>query len=199
MRRHSGPRHGWFTLPGRQSGDRTVADQLKGLEPALAGARGKSVLDLGCAEGAIALEFAKAGASRILGLEVVAGHLEVARELCAGYPCEFQCVDLNRAEVEVQAQAFDTVLALAIIHKLKDPAGVLRYFAGMARERVIVRMPAWAAKWRFSHERGRGELIDCAKELAPLGFSIERIERGPTSERGQEPVVYFRRLLAELA
>lgn len=192
-------RHGWFKLPG-QKGDRDVDGQLLGLKHALvevgeAGVAGKplSVLDLGCAEGAIALEFARAGAARILGLEVIASHLGVARELCAGYPCEFQCVDLNRAKVEVQKQEFDVVLALAVIHKLRDPAGALRYFAGMARSLVVVRMPAWAVKWRFAHERGRGELIDCAKELAPLGFVIERMERGPNGERGPEPVVYFRR------
>lgn len=192
-------RHGWFKLPG-QKGDRSVADQLRGLDPALQAAKGKSILDLGCAEGAIALEFARAGAARIVGLEVVGSHLEVARELFrrAGVDCEaeFYCVDLNRAAVEVQDQQFDIVLALAIIHKLKDPGAALRLFGGMAREQVIIRMPAWARKWRFLHERGAGELVDCAKELAPLGFVIERVERGPQSERGPEPVVYFRRKAA---
>lgn len=190
------PRHGWFKLPG-QKGDREVAGQLLGLKPALAEAAGKSVLDLGCAEGAIALEFARAGASRIIGLEVVCPHLEVARQLFrdAGVECpaEFYCVDLDRAKVEVQAQQVDVVLALAVIHKLKDPAGILRYFAEMARELVVIRMPAWGVKWRFKHERGSGEIVDCAKELAPLGFVIERLERGPNGERGNESVVYFRR------
>lgn len=191
-------RKGWFKLRG-QDGDRTVEGQLKGLEPAIAGAKGKSILDLGCAEGAIALEFARAGATRILGLEVVGPHLEVAREICAGHPCEFRCVDLNQVHVGADHEQFDVVLALAIIHKLKDPAGVLRRFASLARELVVIRMPSWAVKWRFAHERGRGELIDCAAVLSPLGFVLERIERGPTSERGQEPVVYFRRALRPAA
>lgn len=186
-------RHGWFKLPG-QKGDRAIEDQLKGLEHALEAAAGKSVLDLGTAEGAIALEFARAGAGPILGLEIVAEHLEVARKLCAGYPCEFQCVDLNRAEVELEAaREFDIVLALAVIHKLKQPARILRHCAGLARELLVIRMPSWAHKWTFIHERGNGKLVDCMQELAPLGFVLERIERGPQSERGQEPVIYFRR------
>jgi 2-polyprenyl-3-methyl-5-hydroxy-6-metoxy-1,4-benzoquinol methylase len=127
------PRKGWFKLPG-QDGDRSVKGQLVGLARALEACRGKTVLDLGCAEGAIALEFARAGATRILGVEVVAEHLEVARRLCAGYPCEFRHEDLNRTRL-AEGEQFDVVLALAIIHKLKHPAERLRYFAALARAR----------------------------------------------------------------
>ncbi len=185
-------RRGWFKLPG-QSGDRTVAEQLLGLKPALEACRGKTVLDLGCAEGAIALEFARAGAAHVEGLEVIGEHLEVARELCKGQPCEFREADLNTAVVDVMHGGWDIVLALAVLHKLKDPARVLRLFGGLARELVVIRMPGWALGSSFRHERGKNELIECHKELASLGFVLERLERGPTKERGHEAVAYFRR------
>jgi SAM-dependent methyltransferase len=207
---------GWFKLPG-QEGDRAVADQMRGLAHALEEVkkaaligRPLTVLDLGCAEGAIALEFAKAGAARVVGLELMARFLEVARELCRGYPCEFQCVDLNRAVVEVTHEGYDVVLALAVLHKLREPARVLRLFAGLARELLVIRMPAFTqgaaspASWEerppvvFQSERFDREVVDVAKVLAGE-FYLARIERGPSLERGPEPVLYFKRLRSQAA
>lgn len=188
----SKPLRRWFKLGG-QPGDRSVEDQLRGLQPALAAAKGKTVLDLGCAEGAISLEFAKAGATHVRGLELHEGHLEVARQICAGYPCDFVRVDLNTGDYPPPSDPVDIVLALAVIHKLEDPESALSWYADAARELVVLRLPAWADKASFRHERGHRGLIDCARILAPLRFSLERIERGPSIDRGQEPVVYFRR------
>ena len=205
MRRHDGRRRGWFKLPGRQDGDRAVEDQLKGLRQALFEVRQAaiagyplSVLDLGCAEGAIALEFAKAGAKRVVGVDVVPGHVAVARDLCAGYPCEFHCADLNGATALLDAVTYDVVLMLAIIHKLRRPSESLSWYSDFARDLLVFRMPAfWEGSpdmpTSFRSERYGQELVDVAKVLAARRFHLERVERGPTSERGHEPVLYFRR------
>jgi SAM-dependent methyltransferase len=189
-------RKGWFRIAGVQDGDRSLKDQLKGLAPALAEASGKSVLDLGSAEGLISLEFARAGARRVVGLEVVVEHVELARKLCAGSVCEFHAVDLDKVAVDLDV-GYDVVLMLAIIHKLKEPARVLSMFASIARELVVFRMPAfWEGKppTTFRSERYAQQSVDVAKVLRARSFVLERIERGPTSERGQEPVLYFRRV-----
>ena len=72
---------GWFVIDGLQAGDRTLAQQMLGMEAALAEARGKRVLDLGCAEGLIALEFLKAGAAQVTGIECNPATAAVTRRL----------------------------------------------------------------------------------------------------------------------
>lgn len=192
-------RHGWFKLPG-QRGDRAVEEQLRGLAFALDQAKGRTVLDLGCAEGAIALEFARAGADRVEGFEIIAEHVEVARHLCAvvdaGERCTFRCVDLNKAVVSATHDGWDIVLALAVLHKLEDPAAVLRSFGNLARELVVIRMPGFARgrpPTVFRSERYEKDVVDVAQILRGCGFVLERVERGPHLERGPEPVLYFRR------
>jgi SAM-dependent methyltransferase len=138
---------GWLKVPGlRPKGDRTLAEQMLGLAPALAFARGKSVLDLGCAEGLIALEFARAGAVRVLGVELLASHLEVARAVCKGQAgMEFRCAHLDDyARAHPEPERFDIVLALGIIHKLPNPKVPLDFAARSAGTLVCFRAPALA-------------------------------------------------------
>jgi 2-polyprenyl-3-methyl-5-hydroxy-6-metoxy-1,4-benzoquinol methylase len=74
-------KQGWFRIPGEVDGPRTLKEQMLGLGPALAEANGKTVCDLGTAEGLIALEFAKAGAASIYGCDYNAEMVETARSL----------------------------------------------------------------------------------------------------------------------
>lgn len=140
---------GWLRVPGiRPDGDRTLEEQMMGLAPALEECRGKTILDLGCAEGLIGREFARAGASSVLGIELLESHLEVARKACAGYPqMRFICSNLLTYIERLSGQKpqqFDIVLALGIIHKLPDPGVPLRFAAQSARELLIFRAPAKA-------------------------------------------------------
>lgn len=139
-------RKGWFKVDGiRPNGDRSIAEQMLGLDRALAEAKGKTVLDLGCAEGAISLEFAKAGAARVVGVELLEAHLVVARKLCAAYAktITFVCAHLDTyALARPDPERFDIVLALGIIHKLQDPAVPLRFAARSAKDLLCFRAPA---------------------------------------------------------
>ena len=186
---------GWFKIPGiRPEGDRSVEEQMLGLQPALAEAKGKTVLDLGCAEGPISRAFALAGAIDVLGVELLEEHLKVARRLCADVPqVRFVCAHLDGYVAEVNPPGtvpplFDIVLALGIIHKLDDPAVPLRFAARSARDLLCYRASA--------HARD-GIIVSKFKKIAcnvpavmtQEGFVEERLIPGV---RG-EAVQYWRR------
>jgi len=133
-------RKGWFNIPGVQAGDRTVQDQMKGLDALELQASGKTVLDLGCAEGLVARQLVQAGA-QVHGVEVVRDAVLEARKQCP--EGEFYHVDLNvpHALKELQLPPIDVVLALAVLHKLRNPLQVVRTFLSFNPALVVLRMP----------------------------------------------------------
>lgn len=130
-------RKGWFKLP-TQDGDRTPEEQLLGLDPALALAKGATVLDLGCAEGVISQKFAAAGALEVLGVELLQDHVNVARKVCKLHPqVDFICAELGAYITARPApRRFDIVLMLSIAHKLSDP-GLIVTFAGKSTGKLL--------------------------------------------------------------
>lgn len=182
-------RKGWFKIPGVQDGDRQLDEQMKGLAPALIEARGKTVLDLGTAEGLIAAEFARAGACGVLGIEVIAEHVQVAKRHCNGLACEFRCGNLNDPAALPSAVSYDIVLLLAILHKLREPAAVLERIAKLARALIVVRYPIGAQHGIIIDSRSNFVPCNVPAILKQQGFEFEREEPGPRKERVQ----YWRR------
>lgn len=189
---------GWMSVPGiREDADRTFEEQMLGVREALPEAAGKSVLDLGCAEGLIGREFARAGAVRVLGIESLEGHLDVARRACADLPqMEFEQAYLQDwIAAHEPPMVFDIVLALGIIHKLYDPAVPLRWAARSCGDLLLFRAPAnawdgWVTakhKAKDSPARGRCHVPTVMTEE---GF---RFERKIPGARG-EAVEYWRRM-----
>jgi SAM-dependent methyltransferase len=134
---------GWFKVPGiRPDGDRSIEEQMLGLEKAIGECKGKTVLDLGCAEGCISAAFARAGA-RVVGVEALQTHVDVARKVCAGLEVELHCANLNDwiPDHPPELNQFDIVLALGVIHKLEDPGAPLRWAGLCARELLCFRGP----------------------------------------------------------
>lgn len=184
---------GWFRVPGiRPEGDRTFEEQIIGLDRAIGEAKGKRVLDIGCAEALISREFAKAGAE-VVGIELLETHLQVARKVCAGLPVRFICAHLKDYMLaNPNPEKFDIVLALGIIHKLPDPNEPLLWAARATKDLLCFRAPA------KTHRAGADYLVqskfststcNVQKVMRELGFVDEGIVKGV---RG-EAVQYFRR------
>lgn len=182
---------GWFIVNGRD-GDRTLDQQLKGLEPLFAEVPGKTVIDAGCAEGLISMELAKAGATTCYGIEVVPGHVEMAEELAGELPCRFIVADLNTYNVAVLPQA-DVVLMLAILHKLRDPSRVCLALAKLARELAVVRLPPSGPT--IVDARSQHVPHDIVAVMSNAGMGLDEITEGPFGEW----TGYFRRQAKKVA
>lgn len=128
---------GWFSTPGRP-GDRTLDQQLNGLGPLLAAARGKTILDVGAAEGLISIELAKAGAVAVHGVEIVPEHVKVANKLRGDLPITFEVGDAN---VWQPKRNYDIVIALALLQKVRNPTAVAARLATSAIDMVVLRLP----------------------------------------------------------
>jgi 2-polyprenyl-3-methyl-5-hydroxy-6-metoxy-1,4-benzoquinol methylase len=190
---------GWLKAPGiRPDGDRTLEEQMLCLDAALdevhaaslAGAR-PTVLDLGCAEGLIGREFARAGAADVLGIEILETHLAVARLACADLPMRFECDHLAHwAETHPKPEQFDVVLCLSVAHKLHRPSLLLRWAARSARSLLVYRGPSWQSGDELrSKFQVQGSACNVRSVLEESGLALEQELSNPRQERVQ----YWRR------
>lgn len=128
---------GWFVTSGRQ-GDRTLEQQLEGLGELLRGCPGKTVLDVGCAEGLISIELAKRGALAVHGIEIVPEHVKVGLTLRGNLPVTLEVGDAN---TWAPRRDYDIVIMLALLQKVRNPSDVCRRMVAAARKGVVLRLP----------------------------------------------------------
>lgn len=127
----------WFKYDGR-NGDRTLDQQMQGLAILRQSVKGKSVLDVGCAEGLIDFQLITSGAVAVHGIEIRPQGVADANKLRGDMPCTFEVGD---ADTWAPKRSYDIVLMLALLHKLKDPSAACARFAECAREMVVLRLP----------------------------------------------------------
>ena len=171
---------GWFTLPGRL-GDRTLDQQMMGLGWLFANCRNNTVLDLGCAEGLLSIEIAKAGAKSVHGVEIVADHIDVAKKLIKGkgLPIKFEVADINSWRPK---HKYDISVALALLHKLFDPTPFIHAMADATHEAIVLRLPPAAAPSIIDPRSGNIP-IPVGEILREHDFhQIESHYRGPFDE-----------------
>lgn len=180
-------RKGWFVTDNRD-GDRTLDQQLIGLNTLLAEAPGKTVIDAGCAEGLISMELARRGAKSCTGFEIVASHVAIARALSGAQmlPCQFVQANLNQFNLSAVPKA-DIVLALAILHKVKDPSALCAALADLCNDLCVIRLPPYGQV--IVDARSENVPHDIGAVMESKGFTLESVEVGPLSEW----LGYFRR------
>lgn len=186
---------GWLKIPGVQDGDRSLAEQMTGLEPALAACEGRDVYDFGCAEGLIGIEFAKRGAVKVRGCDLLPTFVTEANRQAdlagVGDTCRFRQYDLAGfngkhypPDFPEHREGFDIVLALAIVHKLRTPGAALRLMARMAIERLVIRLPIGSAGI-IACKYDKAANCDAHQVMAAEGFTLEQMVKGPRGERVQ--------------
>jgi len=186
---------GWLKIPGVQDGDRSLAEQLLGLEPALAACDGRTVYDFGCAEGLIGIEFGKRGAAAVRGCDLLPSFVAEANRQAdlvgLGVTCQcrdYSLVSFRGAEYPADFpefdQRFDIVLALAIVHKLRTPGPALRLMAGMATKRLVIRLPI-GSTGIIACKYDKAVNCDAHQVMGDAGFTLEQMIKGPRGEMVQ--------------
>lgn len=128
-------------------------DRFQGLDECFRRCAGKSVLDLGAAEGLVALRCLQHGAAAVTGFELDGGRVATAQKLLAGEGFReqgtFHAGDLRDWEAFVAScgdrlnAAYDVVLYLGIHQHLGDSrVSVLKGAMKRARELFVIRTPA---------------------------------------------------------
>jgi ubiquinone/menaquinone biosynthesis C-methylase UbiE len=104
---------------------------------------GRSLLDAGCGGGRYAIPAAKAGATRVLGLDFSEPMLELGRRKAAaegvGAACEFVNGDL--LTYPIAEKSFDYAIAIGFFDYQADALTALRALVRAARRRVFVSLP----------------------------------------------------------
>ncbi|MDZ4253985.1 MAG: class I SAM-dependent methyltransferase [Sulfuritalea sp.] len=174
---------GWFKVAGVQDGTRTLEEQMQGIGRALREARGKTVLDAGCAEGFIAIEFAKAGAALVDAVDNNENFVRSARRYgkrLVKSVVHARFCDLNVGLPEGCAQSYEIVLALAILHKALDVQAMTRLLAKACSGLMVVRLPR--KSYGFIPAKHGNSSCDLNEEMPALGFRLESVEQGPRDE-----------------
>jgi len=178
---------GWFRTKGRD-GDRTLDEQMIGLEPLSTEIRGKRVLDFGCAEGLIGMELINRGATGVTGIDSVEDHIKVGKAIATDEGIDIRLVVGNLNDYPVETlEPVDVVLLLAILHKLRNPSAFAARAAALAKEQVVVRLPPSGAVIR--DERSGFVPQDIGAVLATAGFALTAEMRGTNDEW----IGYYRR------
>ena len=103
---------------------------------------GKTVLDIGCGSGRYAVEFAKRGAARVVGVDYAPGMLALAREYAAASGvasrCEFVPGDFT---TQVINQRFDLAIAIGVFDYQDKPVEFMRKMVGHCSGRIIATFP----------------------------------------------------------
>ena len=100
---------------------------------------GRTVLDVGCAQGYFCFAALERGARRAVGWDINADRVRQARAIAQirGLPAEFHHRDI---EEETPREAFDVVLCLNVLHHLTDPLATLETLIGLTREVLVLEL-----------------------------------------------------------
>lgn len=122
---------------------------------------GRSVLDVGCGTGQYAIEFAKNGASRIVGIDIAPNMLETSRKnvQTAGVAdrCEFFQSDLLEFNPETQ---FNVTIGIGLFDYIRDALPVLRKMREVTMDKVIISVPR-SNTWRAPVRKLRLAMKGC--------------------------------------
>lgn len=93
-------------------------------------AKGLKVLDLGCGLGTMSLNFARAGAAKVVCVDLSEASLELAKKRAEVYGLsdrmEFYCANAEELSRTVPVESFDLIFSFGVLHHTPHPEKALR-------------------------------------------------------------------------
>lgn len=91
---------------------------------------GKSCLDIGCSNGALALACLNEGASRSMGIDISQDRIDSAAKLCAESAVRLACVDIVSDPL---GEEFDAIFCTDVLEHVESPAAIISEIARCLR------------------------------------------------------------------
>jgi ubiquinone biosynthesis O-methyltransferase len=116
--------------------------------------RGKTILDVGCGDGDLAIELSKRGAT-VSGIDISESMIETARTRAAGEEVSIDFRVAAAQQIPFPAEQFDIVAAVTILCFVEDPSPVFTEMARVLRPggRLVIgelgKWSSWAAARRI--------------------------------------------------
>jgi len=112
------------------------------------------VLDIGCGIGAVAFDIAERAGARVLGIDLVSGNIDAARQQHSHPRVEYRVQDGLASFGE---QSFDVVVLSNILEHLSSRPEFLRGVSARVRpSRFLIRIPLFERDWQVPLKRELG-------------------------------------------
>jgi SAM-dependent methyltransferase len=133
---------------------------------------GKKVLDAGCGSGPYIVEALARGAARVVGVDVSANMLELARRRAAELGAS-DCVELVQADFAAwtSAEKFDATIVMGVMDYVADARGFMEKVGAATSGRAAVSFPS-LSWWRSPIRRVRYFFKRCPLHL----YDRQRVE-----------------------
>lgn len=144
---------------------------------------GEQVLDIGCGLGAVAYDLAAQAGAGVVGIDLSADNIAVAR---ARYAHPHVRYLLGDALKELPDERFDVVILSNVLEHLPERSAFLRHIQGIAHpSRILIRVPLlerhWSVplklelgvEWRLDHTHETEYTLESfAQEMAEAGLTV---------------------------
>ena len=150
---------------------------------------GKEVLDIGCGPGTYAIALARAGAKRVVGIDIAPRMVEIAKDRArrAGVSeqCEFHVIALENFGPRA---SFDYVIAMGILDYVEHAEEFVRKTVSMTTTKALFSFPkragilAWQRRLRYRWKcplfmYSRDDLDVIFRLIPSVSYRIESIAR----------------------
>lgn len=133
---------------------------------------GKTVLDVGCGSGRFCFEYARKGASRVVGVDFAAAMIDIANDyakrLGVADRCEFR---VGRFPEVVPDGPFDASTAMGFFDYIDDPVSIVKAMKAKTRHTMLMSFPK-AIEFRVPLRRVRFMMAKCPLFL----YTRKRVE-----------------------